>query len=133
MKKILVLALAILMVASVFVSCDKDDKNPDTTTTNPIGTPDTPTVEGFVAINDTVFVNSAAGLHVRKTPVVDENGNNILGTLTHGKSVARIGINEATGWSKIIYNGEEAYVKTEYLSSTEPEAVTTVTPAISIA
>lgn len=132
MKKILVLALAILMIASLFVSCKNTGNNPDTTTTNPIGTPDTPTFEGFVAVNDTVFVNSAAGLNVRSTPSAEENANNILGTLTHGKSVARIGINEASGWSKIIYNGEEAYVKTEFLSSTEPEEITTVAPGTDV-
>lgn len=124
MKKILVLAIAILMVASVFVSCKNTSGDDNTTTvTNNDGTP---VVDGFTTITDTVYVNSAAGLNVRRTPDADENANNKIGTLTHGKAVQRTGINEATGWSRILYNGEVAYVKTEFLSSTEPEAVTTV-------
>ena len=123
MKKILVLALAILMVASVFVSCKNSGNNNNDTTTN---NPDTPVVDGFTTINDTVYVNVAAGLNVRRTPDASDTANNIIGTLVHGKDVARTGINEATGWSRILYNGEVAYVKTEFLSTTKPEAVTTV-------
>ena len=124
MKKILVLALAILMVASVFVSCKNSGNSSDTTTIN--NNPDTPVVDGFTTIKDTVYVNVAAGLNVRRTPDASDSANNIIGTLVHGKEVARTGINETTGWSRILYNGEVAYVKTEFLSTTVPEAVTTV-------
>lgn len=123
MKKALVLILAILMIASVFVSCKNTGNNTDTTTTNNSG--DTPVVDGFTATEQkTFYVNSAAGLNVRRTPDASVDTNK-LGTLEHGKEVVVTGVNEATGWSRILYNGEVAYVKSEFLSSTKPEAVTT--------
>ena len=129
MKRILVLALALALTVAALASCscggNTDDSNATTTLTGSDGQPISPTPEGFTEINDIVYVNSAMGLNVRSTPDAS-NANNIVGSLAHGKDVARTGINEASGWSRILYNGAVAYVKTEFLSSTVPEAVTTV-------
>ena len=43
----------------------------------------------------------------------------IITVLQKGSSITRVG--EADGWSKVIYEGEERYITSEYLSLTPPE------------
>lgn len=133
MKKVLALSLVVLMLAAIFVSCGNPTENPVVTTTNPAGDdPITPTYEGFVEINETVYVNEKAlnGLNVRSAPSIPAEGeeSNIIGSLAFKQSVIRTGINETTGWSKIEYNGGVGYVSSQYLSTTEPADVTTTVP-----
>lgn len=134
MKKLLTLSLVVFMLAAMFASCgDTTTDNPVVTTTEPAGDDTTvPEGDGFIEINETVYVNEKAlnGLNVRSTPnrtSADEESN-VIGSLVFKQSVIRIGINETTGWSKIEYNGGIGYVSSEYLSTTEPGDVETTLP-----
>ncbi len=125
MKKIIALMLVILTLAALFVSCGNNNNinNPDETTpqgTNGDGTP----IEGFTAVNETVYATEK--VNVRSTPEVtaDDAETNVIDQLAYGKDVTRTGINEATGWSRILFNNEVAYVRSEYLSTTKPEDTT---------
>ena len=121
MKKIIALTLVICTLAFLFVACDGSDV---TVTIKPGDTTANPLFEGFTSVNETVYVTAENGLNVRSTPEVVEGTDNKIGSLAYGKAVTRTGINEVTGWSRIMYNNEVAYVKSEYLSANEPAGTT---------
>ena len=64
----------------------------------------------FEERNEKVITTTA--LRVRSTPTTDTD-DNILGKVEAGEELKRIGYNDS--WSKIIYNGKEAYVSSEYV------------------
>lgn len=45
-------------------------------------------------------------------------GSNVIGMLSTGDAVERLG--QEGGWVKILYEGQEAYVYQDYVSSTQP-------------
>lgn len=55
-------------------------------------------------------------VYIREKP---SNDGKKLGMLHEGNAVIRIG-KPTNGWSKIIFNGGEAYISTSYLTETEP-------------
>ena len=57
-------------------------------------------------------VITTTSVRVRSTPSTDSD-DNILGKIAAGEEVKRVGYN--VNWSKIIYNGKEAYVSSEYV------------------
>ena len=57
-------------------------------------------------------VITTTAVRVRSTPTTDTD-DNILGKVEAGEELKRIGYNDS--WSKIIYNGKEAYVSSEYV------------------
>lgn len=57
-------------------------------------------------------VITTTSVRVRSTPSTDSD-DNILGKIAAGEEVKRIGYN--INWSKIIYNGKEAYVSSDYV------------------
>lgn len=69
----------------------------------------------FTEVNETLYVIS--DVNIRKGP-----GTNYekVGKLKVGESITRIGVGD-NGWSKVMYNGEEAYISSNYLSKTKPE------------
>ena len=71
--------------------------------------------DGFTATNDKVYVITSQ-LNIRKTP--DTNGNPV-GSVLMDEELTRLGYYE-NGWSKIIYDGEECYVKTDCLTTQSP-------------
>ena len=71
--------------------------------------------DGFTATNDKVYVITSQ-LNIRKTP--DTNGNPV-GSVLMDEEITRLGYYE-NGWSKIIYDGEECYVKTDCLTTQSP-------------
>ena len=71
--------------------------------------------DGFTATNDKVYVITSQ-LNIRKTP--DTNGNPV-GSVLMDEELTRLGYHE-NGWSKIIYDGEECYVKTDCLTTQSP-------------
>ena len=71
-------------------------------------------VETFVDVVETVYAIST--VNVRSGPSTDDM---IVGSLSYGESVQRTGIGNK-GWSRVDYNGEEAYVYASYLSTTNP-------------
>lgn len=58
-------------------------------------------------------VTAKENVRVRNAPNTDSD-NNVIGQLTGGQQVEVIE-NASNGWSKIKYNGQEGYVKTEFL------------------
>ncbi|MGO5116442.1 SH3 domain-containing protein [Candidatus Avoscillospira sp. LCP25S3_F1] len=74
-------------------------------------------VELFSSVSETVYATTT--VNVRDT--YSASGNQ-LGSLTTAQSVTRTGIGTgaAEGWSRIEFNGAEAYVKSDYLSTTKP-------------
>lgn len=78
-------------------------------------------VELFSSVNETVYATTT--VNVRDT--YSSSGNQ-LGSLSTSQSVTRTGIGtgEAAGWSRIEFNGKEAYVKSDYLSTIKVEVST---------
>jgi hypothetical protein len=68
----------------------------------------------YQEVNETVYAN--AKVNVRIGPSTEYER---IGSLAVGDSVTRIGIGE-DGWSKVIYNGQEAYVFSAYLQKEKP-------------
>lgn len=68
----------------------------------------------FAAVDETVHAISA--VNVRSGPSTEDI---IVGYLGYGQSVQRTGI-RSNGWSRVVYNSEEAYVYASYLSTTNP-------------
>ena len=88
------------------------------------GTPlqaETPQEQLFTSVNETVYATET--VNVRDT--YSSSGNK-LGSLTKAQSVTRTGIGqgEAAGWSRIEFNGQVAYVSSDYLSTTKPQVST---------
>ena len=61
-------------------------------------------------------VYATENVNIRTEPNTDCD---IITVLQKGSSIIRI--DEADGWSKVIYEGEERYITSEYLSLTPPE------------
>ena len=123
---------------SVDTSTPKVEQNTQTTQGNPEQTPaveETPTVEEtpapeveaqpevqlFTDCNETVYATTT--VNVRDT--YSTSGNKV-GSLTKAQSVTRTGTGqgEAAGWSRIEFNGQVAYVNSDYLSTTKPQVST---------
>lgn len=72
-----------------------------------------------VEYEETVYATDS--VNIRIEPNTDSD---ILAVLKKGNSIIRVG--EADGWSKVIYDGEEMYIKSEYLAVTSSEEKLTV-------
>ncbi len=77
------------------------------------------------------FALTVSAEHEKETVYATENVNirtepntdcEIITVLQKGSSVTRI--DEVDGWSKVVYEGEERYITSEYLSATPPEEKT---------
>lgn len=68
----------------------------------------------FTNVNETVYANTT--VNVRKGPGTSHEK---LGTLTYGQSLTRTGIGD-NGWSRVVYNGQEAYMFTNYIQTSKP-------------
>lgn len=80
-----------------------------------------PEVQLFTDCNETVYATTT--VNVRDT--YSTSGNKV-GSLTTAQSVTRTGTGqgEAAGWSRIEFNGQVAYVNSDYLSTTKPQVST---------
>lgn len=72
----------------------------------------------FASNGDEVFTVST--LHVRANPSM---GGKILETVSAGREFARTGISRDGVWSRISYNGTDAYCATQYLSTIRPSTM----------
>ena len=97
-------------------------EEPNTDPTFATEVPTESPVETFVEVDETVYAISS--VNVRSGPSTDDM---IVGSLSYGESVQRTGIGNK-GWSRVVYNGEEAYVYASYLSTTNPAQDTTGYP-----
>lgn len=80
-----------------------------------------PEVQLFTDCNETVYATTT--VNVRDT--YSTSGNKV-GSLAKAQSVTRTGTGqgEAAGWSRIEFNGQVAYVSSDYLSTTKPQVST---------
>ena len=94
--------------------------------TEPTPTEPTPTEPAVPAVNfrdvdETVYATTT--VNVRSGPGSDYEK---LGTLYYGNSIQRTGVGD-NGWSRVVYNGQVAYMHSDYLSTKNP-AVNTGNP-----
>lgn len=75
--------------------------------------------DGFTAVNEQVTAKSETNL--RSVPSSKDGAATVVYTLKNGEFVQRIGINSASGWSKLNYNGQTVYAITSYLQVAENE------------
>ncbi len=102
---------------------DPDDRpgKPDDEPTEPVVT-DPPTTEPeetkpsvtFTEVDETVYATDK--VNVRTGP---GTGYKKIGSLNAGEAVRRIGVG-SNGWSKVIFDDKEAYVSSNYLTTTKP-------------
>ena len=70
----------------------------------------------YKEVNETVYVTGASSLNVRTGP---GTGYEKIGTLSEREATTRVGVGD-NGWSQIMYNGNVAYVSSNYLTTTKP-------------
>lgn len=68
----------------------------------------------FTAVQESVTPKDAVNL--RTAPNTADDGNVVI-KIQNGEALARIGINQDTGWSQIDYNGQTLYAVTQYLTT----------------
>lgn len=90
--------------------------------------PETPEVEtpveaeptySFTLVNETVYATSTVNIREGFSADTDK-----VGSLGKGQSIKRVGIGtgDAEGWSEVEFNGQTAYISSEYLSTVKPTA-----------
>ena len=86
------------------------------TTTKPAAASDsTPqTTEKKQETKETVY--ATAGVNIRAKASADAD---VIGTLIAGYSITRT--SDSNGWSKVDYNGQTGYIKSDYLTTTKPQ------------
>lgn len=68
----------------------------------------------FITVNETVYATDS--VNVRSSY---STSSSIIGSLNKGDSITRIG--KSSSWSKVKYNGQTAYVSSDYLDTEKPE------------
>lgn len=68
----------------------------------------------FQEVSDSVTAKDVTNL--RSAPSTEDE-ENVVGQLNNGETLARTGVNEDTGWSRLTYNGETVYAVTQYLTT----------------
>ena len=93
-----------------------------------VGEPEAPEVEApveaeptysFTSVNETVYATSTVNIREGFSADTDK-----VGSLGKGQSIKRVGIGtgDAEGWSEVEFNGQTAYISSDYLSLTKPAA-----------
>lgn len=73
-----------------------------------------PKAPSFTEVNETVYATDS--VNVRSSY---STSSNVIGSLDKGDSVTRIG--KSSSWSKVKYNGQTAYISSDYLTTKKPE------------
>lgn len=68
----------------------------------------------FTEVSDTVTAKDVTNL--RSVPSTLD-AENVVSQLLNGETLSRTGINDATGWSRLDYNGQTVYAVTGYLTT----------------
>ncbi len=68
----------------------------------------------FTEVNDEVTAKDVTNL--RSVPSTTDS-ENVVAQLKNGDKLSRTGTNSATGWSRLIYNGETVYAVTQFLTT----------------
>lgn len=78
----------------------------------------------FTAVSDNVTAKDMVNL--RNIPSITREDSVVVAQLEKGQWIARTGINEDVGWSRVVYNGQTLYCVTSYLESdSAPQETTT--------
>ena len=119
MKKAVSAALALCLCGTLAVPAFATETEQNNTTRT--GTVVTQTEDGqhFTEVNETVY--AVASVNVRSGPGTHHTR---LGTLPYGYSVNRIGVGSA-GWSMVLWEGQVAYIYSDYLTGTRPKGYNT--------
>ncbi|MCQ2506386.1 MAG: SH3 domain-containing protein [Lachnospiraceae bacterium] len=75
-------------------------------------------------VNDTIYIVVDDKLNVRQGPGTTFEK---IGSLFNGASVKRTGICD-NGWVRIVYNGKEGFVHSDYITDKDPSVTTVPTP-----
>ena len=70
--------------------------------------------DGYLIVDE--WVSTTGNLNVRSTPEVKSDWSNVVTTLKAGESIARVGIDEQSGWSKVVWKGQVCYASSKYLT-----------------
>lgn len=73
-------------------------------------------------VNENVWATTA--VNVRESYTTESN---VLGSLIEGDEVTRNGVCD-NGWSRVVYHGTDAYIYSDYLTTTEPAQPTQPAP-----
>lgn len=78
----------------------------------------TPEIQLFTDCNETVYATTTVNVRSSYSASSDK-----LGSLTKAQSVTRTGTGtgDASGWSRVEFNGQAAYINSDYLSTTKPQ------------
>lgn len=73
----------------------------------------------FTSVNETVYATTTVNIREGFSADTDK-----VGSLGKGQSIKRVGIGtgDAEGWSQVEFNGQTAYISSEYLSTVKPTA-----------
>lgn len=100
---------------------DQEPQEPAETTadTGPVEPTTTEIPDLFTSVNETVYATSTVNIREGFSADTDK-----VGSLGRGQSVKRVGIGtgDAEGWSQVEFNGQTAYISSDYLSLTKPAA-----------
>ena len=72
----------------------------------------------FTEVDDWITAKEVTNL--RSEPSTEKGVESVVVKLSNGEAVRRIGINEETGWSKIIYEDTIVYASTAYMVEVDP-------------
>ena len=100
---------------------DQEPQEPAETTadTGPVEPTTTEIPDLFTSVNETVYATTTVNIREGFSADTDK-----VGSLSKGQSIVRTGIGtgDAEGWSEVEFNGQTAYISSDYLSTTKPAA-----------
>ncbi len=79
--------------------------------------PENPLGMEFDAVDE--FVTAKDVTNLRSEPSTEQGNLTVITQLSHGQNARRTGINTATGWSQLEYNGQVVYAVSQYLEPAE--------------
>ncbi len=65
------------------------------------------------------YVTAKEVTNLRSEPSTDQGQLTVITQLSNGQNAHRIGINAATGWSQLEYNGQVVYAVSQYLTAVD--------------
>ena len=66
-----------------------------------------------------VYVTAKEVTNLRSEPSTDQGSATVVTQISNGQNARRIGINAATGWSQLEYNGQVVYAVSQYLTTAD--------------
>lgn len=82
-----------------------------------ISEPENPLGMEFDSVDE--YVTAKEVTNLRSEPSTDQGQLTVVTQLSNGQNARRTGINAATGWSRLEYNGQVVYAVSQYLITVE--------------